>query len=234
MKHLALLLVLVLLSSMAMGQVVSIAPVVATKAIPSCVTYPNSRTVSAAAKPFLASMIGKQVYGVGVPAGTIVADTVAGHSDSLITLSKAMTQGGTKTLEIGVSTNTTYAMGDWLGLPFTVWENSGVGGELNLISASLADPLDVVDTVDIVFFDTWADSLGLDSAAVNIPAIEALKIVGVVRLDTKTDLGGGRIVENQDCRLTVPKNALYGRLFARGTIGLVTIWNPWKLRLGFK
>jgi hypothetical protein len=234
MRKTALFLALMILPILAWGQSYVVTPYVSTKAIASIATTVGSTTISSAAKAFGSVVVGQPVYGVGVPAGTTVLSLVNADLDSQVVLSKAITQGGTKTLEFGYYTHTTYGTGDWLGLPFVVYENAGVGGEEAIVSLVIDDKSDLLDDVDVVFFSNWSDTLGLDSAAVNIPAAEALKVVGVVSLTSGTDLGGGRTLEEKAITLAVPRTGLYGRLIARATMGPFLVVNPFKIRIGLR
>jgi hypothetical protein len=237
MRKTALFLALVTLPYLAQGQSFVVSPYISTKAIASCVTYPGVATVSATAKPFGSCIAGLPVYGVGVPAGTVVVSKNA--TDSIVTLSNAMTQGGTKTLEFGYYINTTYASGDWLGLPFKIYDAPGVGGEKAVVSIVIDDQTDQLDSVDVVFFSAYSDTLGLDSAAVNIPAAQALKIVGIVNVTNSSnanlDFGGGRIIEAMNLVLAVPKDALWARLISRqALISPTVVVQPFRVRIGLR
>jgi hypothetical protein len=234
MRKTALFLALMILPILAWGQSRVITPYISTKAIPAIYCALNGTTVSDTGKRFGSVVVGQPVYGVGIPAGTTVASLVNADLDSQIVLSKTITQGGWKTLSFGYYNHTTYGTGDWLGLPFTIYENAGVGGEEAIVSVTLDDKSDLVDDVDIVLFSAWSDTLGLDSVAVNIPAAEVLKVVGVISLTAGTDLGGGRTLEDKAITLAVPRNALYGRLIARATMGPFLVVNPFKIRFGLR
>jgi hypothetical protein len=205
-----------------------LSPAISTKAIGSVVCTLGRDTVSAVAKPFASVAIGQSVYGPGVPANT----TVTWKSDSLVVLSNAITSGGTKTLEFGYYVHTTYGTGDWLGLPFQIYDTP-LGGTSYLISASISDASDQLVAVDLVLFSAYSDTLGLDSAAVNIPASESTKYLGAVSLSTVTDWGGFRTMEADAINKSVPRNKLWGRLIARGTLGPLLVLQPLTLRLGF-
>jgi hypothetical protein len=233
MKRIATLLclgVLVCAQALSQGSVVQVSPALSTKAIGSVVCTLGSTTISATAKPFASVLAGQAVYGPGIAANTTVVSKSA--NDSTVVLSDAVTSGGTKTVEFGYYVHTTYATGDWLGLPFQVYDN-GQGGTSYLISARISDASDKLDAVDIVFFKTYSDTLGLDSAAVNVVTTEAPKVLGIVSLATITDLGGVRMAQADGINMALPRNKLWARLIARSSMGPFLVMQPFTLRLGF-
>jgi len=226
---------LLLIGMVAYGQqsVVTIQPYLSTQAIVSCVTLPGSASISATAKPFGSVTVGMPVYGVGVPANTVVLSLPNPLLDSVIILSNAMTQGGTKTLSFGYQAWTSYATGDWLGLPFQVY-NTGEGGTVVLVSASVSDNSDLLGNTDIIFFSEYSDTLGCDSLAVVIPATESYKVLGIIALTTAVDVGGVRILNANNIQMAVPRHRLWARLISRATVTSLPTVQPYTVRLGFR
>ncbi len=215
------------------GSIVTVTPYLSTKAIASCVCTLGSTSISATAKPFGSVTVGMPVYGPGVPENTTVASLPDPALDSVIVLSNAITSGGTKTLEFGYYVHTTYASGDWLGLPFQIYD-TGEGGTTFLISASISDNSDLLAAVDLQLFTTYSDTLGLDSVAVNVPSSESAKFIGApISFSTITDHGGVRITGETAINQAVPRNKLWGRLIARATVGPFLVVQPFTLKLGF-
>jgi hypothetical protein len=233
MKRIATLLclgVLVCAQALSQGSVVRLSPAISTKAIASVVCTIGSTTISATAKPFASVVAGQSVYGPGIAANTTVVSKDA--IDSTVVLSNAITSGGTKTIEFGYYVHTAYATGEWLGLPFQVYD-TGEGGTSFLVSASIADESDLLGAVDIVFFSAYSDTLGLDSATVNVPLSQAPKVLGVVSLSTVTDLGGARTMQADAINMAVPRNKLWARLVAKSSMASFLVLQPFTLRLGF-
>jgi hypothetical protein len=231
MKHFVVVLALVLSVSLGVAQdYVYVNPVISTTTVTNCTTAVGSMAIVHADSGFKSIYAGMRVYGVGVPYGATVA-----YSDSLdsLALSSAITQGGAKSLQFGVFEGTDYTSGDWVGFPFLVYSNPGDGGAMILESVQITDNGDMLDDIDLVLFNAYSDTLGLDNAAAAIRAVDAPKVVGGLAFTSDTDLGTARSVQYQWVGLVVPKEALYGRLIARSALAPIAI-NNLRIRFGFR
>jgi hypothetical protein len=103
-----------------------------------------------------------------------------------------------------------------MGIPFQIY-NSASGGMTKLVSILITDSSDQLGNTDIILFNTFSDTYGLDTMAVNLAAANYSKVLGYVSLTTVIDLGATRILEKDDINLALPKGILYGRLIAKST-----------------
>ena len=157
---------------------------------------------------------GMVVYGAGIPEGTIV---VYNGSDDTLGLSNDATRTiAEDSLCFNYLLDQTYASGQWIGIPFQIYSSS-IGGTTKLVSVLIADSSDQLDDVDLVFFNAWSDTYGLDTATVSLDGENYSKVLGYVALTTAVDLGTVRILTKDDINMLLPRGTLYGRLIARST-----------------
>lgn len=229
------LVVLMLFAACANAQeYITVTPVIGSTAIADVVVTPSNDTITVAASGFAGLYAGQAIYGVGIPYGTTVKTAV--DSSTTIVMSAAATQGSAaKILNFGVldANLVSYATGDWFGLPFRVYRNTGQGGAKTLISIQVSDNADMLGNLDVVLFNAYSDTLGQDTVAAAIVATEAHKVVGLVSLSTATDLGTARVFQSANINLNVPKENLYGRLIARSTMTITAINNV-RVKFGFR
>lgn len=226
-----LVLLLCLLSPVALAQqYITVTPQIATLAVDSCTVSTTIDTVTAPAASFASVVAGQRVYGVGIPENTTVLYT---DSTTYVVLSATPTQGGVKILNFGILANTTYGTGDWFGQPFRIYYDQGSGGMRTLETVFMTENADLLVNTDVVLFNAYCDSLGQDSSAAAVIAGYAHNVVGYVSLSTAVDLGTGRHLVTKDINLSLPREGLWGRLIAKGTI-LPTAINNIKIRFGLK
>jgi hypothetical protein len=214
-------------------QYITVTPVVASTAIASVTLATGNDTITVAASGFSGITKNAAIYGVGIPYGTYVKKCV--DTSTTIVMSAVATQGGSKVINFGVLEPNleTYATGDWFGLPFRVYQNTGQGGSQTLVSAEISDNADVLGNTDIVFFNAYSDTLGQDTVAAGIVATEAHKVLGAIALSTATDFGGARSLQSTNIQMALPKENLYARLIARSSMKPTAITNI-RVKLGFK
>jgi hypothetical protein len=236
MKSIFLLMAICLLVTglWAQGSEIRITPAISTTSIANIKMVASSAELSAAAKPFDGIAVGMHVYGVGIPANTTVLSLADPAVDSVITLSAACTKTiATNTLQFEKYTGLLYTTGDWLGLPFTIYENH-LANINNLASISITGlATDTLGATDIVFFSSWSDSLGADNAAATMMTTDAHRITGVVSLTTTTTLGNAVFLSKDGVGLALAGGNLYGRLIARSAQH-TAVTNPYLVRLRFK
>jgi hypothetical protein len=213
---------------------ITVTPVVGSTAIADVVVTPGNDTITVAASGFAGIYAGQAIYGVGIPYGTTVKKAV--DTSTTIVMSAVATQGSAaKILNFGVldANLVGYGTGDWFGLPFRVYQNTGQGGAKTLVSVVITENADVLGNTDLVLFNAYSDTLGQDTVAVAIRAVDAPKIVGYVSLSTAVDLGTARMLQSANIQLNVPKENLYGRLIAKSTM-LPTSISGVKVKFGFR
>jgi hypothetical protein len=181
-------------------------------------TLSGSDTIWTAAKSFGSVAVGQQVYGAGVRFGATVTALVDADLDSAIILSDTCMASATVSLQFGYFASAAYARGDWLGLPFKIYENL-TAGVVRLVSVAITDNADQLDSTDIVFMRpmTVSGGAGLDNAALAVAAADAGKILGTVPLTKMTDLGSTRVLEStSDIGLALPESGqVWARLIVR-------------------
>ena len=138
-------------------------------------------------------------------------------------------------LSFGVydATAISYATGQVFGIPFRIYYNPGQGGARTLTSIVLTDNSDQLGNTDIIFFNAYSDTLGLDSVALALVAADAHKVVGNVALTTAVDLGGARVLEKDNLNLVLPREGLWGLMVAKSTMIPTAVGNIW-IKFGFK
>jgi hypothetical protein len=234
MKHLMLVLALVLGVSLGLAQgYIYVTPTISSSTVALCTLKVGNTIVKHASDGFAAAVVGQKVYGVGVPYGATVAaiDGQGGTADS-ITLSAAPTIGGIKSLQLGVFEGTDYSIGDWMGFPFRIYEYAGDGGARLLVTVNALTNADILDSIDVVLFSSFSDTLGLDNGAAAILASEAYKVIGIVPVNSFTDLGTMNLMQASSVNMIVPREALWGRMIARAAIAPTTV-SQIRLRFGF-
>lgn len=120
-----------------------------------------------------------------------------------------------------------YSTGDVMGGKMTIANAARVSGGSGLIqTVTLASKVDLTVDVDVIFFDANPSTTTFtENAAVAIDVADAAKVIGVVTLATRVDLGtpvvaheGGLMIPF-DC---ASGKDLYAVAVARGTINLGT------------
>lgn len=159
---------------------------------------------------------GQVIFGPLIPEGTYV--TAVNATGDTVTISQATLDVATEaTLNFGLYSATAYGSGDWLGLPFLIWNNTS-GGTVTLESILIADSSDVLGNTDLALFSSYSSSNGLDNAAANILETDYKNIITYVALTTAVDLGNIRILAANNQGISIPRGGkLYGRLVAKST-----------------
>lgn len=234
MKRFALVLALLALSIGApvfAQDVVEVVPTISSTAVTACTTFVGKSYVThnTSDTAFVSVYAGQTVYGVGVQYGTTV---LTSDSVDYVTLSKPITQGGAKTLYFGVFNGTDYSSGDWVGFPFLV-QVPGSGSSRELQFIQIVDNADMLDDVDVIFFNEYSDTLGADNAAASVVAADASKVVGGIALTGDTDVGSVRTAQASNIGMILPRVKLYARLIARAALDPTAV-NNLRLRFGFR
>lgn len=156
---------------------------------------------------------GMVVYGPGIAEGTIVITNIG---DTTLALNLPATATNVRqTLDFGkLGTYTTYISGEWMGLPFLIYNGWPTS---KLMTISITDSSDQLGNTDIIFFNTFKDSYGIDTLAVALGGSYFTNVVGYVSCTTAVDLGTTRILEKDNCQMVLPGGKLYGRLIAKST-----------------
>lgn len=194
---------------------INVQPVIQNTVIDSIVITSGRDTIYSTTAPFVNIDSGMYVYGDGIPYGAYV---IANTNDSLIRLSATPTAThALDSLNFNYLSTEAYSSGDWLGNPFLIY-NSTSNGIVVLMSVAITDSSDQIGNTDVVFFNRFSDSLGLDNKATEVNEIEFNSIIGIVSLTTSTDFGNVRLLTKDAINLALPKGGtLYGRLVARST-----------------
>jgi len=231
MKRITLLLALVLCVSLGLAQdFVTVTPAISTEAVDSCTVTAGNDTVTAPTASFANLYAGLSVYGPMIPEGTQILAT---DSSTYVVLSETPADDDVTVLNFGVvALYTTYADGDWFGLPFRILYNPGMGDTRTLNSIVITDNSDQLGNTEVMLFNAFSDTLGQDSSAMAIVASEAHKVIGYIALTSAVDLGTGRVLTSKDIALTVPKGGLWGRMVA-GAAFVPTAVDNIKIRFGF-
>jgi len=237
MKRYIVLILGFLVSQMAWGQEAEIVvtPVLSTTSIDSIKTRVGSTIIYAPDSSFLGITAGMHVYGLGIAANTTVLTVT---SDDSLVLSVAATRKDTvavgHALQFEKATALPYSVGDWLGLPFTIYENlQATPKQLKSIVAT--DAVDTLGIFDIVFFSSWSDTLGADNAASAVYAADAHKVAGYHAFATApTDFGTTRVLFKDNIDIVLPGGKLYGRMIARIAQHVGAVSNPYRLKFRFK
>jgi len=235
MKHLIFLTLGFFLWQSALSQdaEIIVTPALSTKSIDSLVITSGAVTIAARKSPNFSGIVaGMHVYGLGTPANTVV---VSNLNDTLVTLSESATRTiALATLQFEKATDLAYSIGDWLGLPFTVYENLQATPR-QLKSIVVTDAVDTLGIFDIVFFSSWSDTLGADNAASAVYAKDAHKVAGYHAFTTApTDFGTTRVLFKDNIDLVLPGGKLYGRMIAKIAQHVGAVSNPYRIRMRFK
>lgn len=240
MKPLLILALAFFLWQSASGQnsEIIITPVLSSASIDSIKVTSGSIILSAPDSSFTGITVGMHLYGLGTPANVTVAslDHVGAGTDT-VTLSAAATRTtALATLQFEKATSTPYTAGDWLGLPFVIYENKQ-STPYQLKSVVITDARDTLGVSDIVFFTTWTDTLGADNAASDVTVADAHKVAGYHALATApTDFGLSRVMFKDNIDIVLPGGNLYGRLICRLAQAFTddVVSNPYRIRMRFK
>jgi len=195
------------------------------------VSYDSASTTLTLPTPVAAILAGQMVYGPRIPYGATV--TAVNATSDTLTISAATSDAGVEeTFNFGYFANTAYGSGDWLGIPFLIWNNT-TNGTVSLRSIVISDSSDQLGNTDLVLFSNFSGSTGVDNAAVAVPGSEYQYILAYVSLTTALDLGTVKILVKDAQDIAIPKGGtLYGRLVAKSTPTFTAI-NCVHIRLRF-
>ena len=164
-------------------------------------------------------LAGQKVFGPGIPYGTTVT---AKASPSSITISKAATLAGAKTLQYGYFTAAIYAAGDALGWYFPI-PLSTINGLF------VVDKIKVITAVKLYIYEGEPVSTPqLDNAAYAPDDADAGKLVGYYSLTGSVVLTNNQVVFPASAELPntpICGRDLWGQLVVVGTPTLTAIDN---------
>lgn len=216
MKLLFLLLFPVLLMAQSQEIERAITPQISFSTVDS-VGYDSVGTFLYTPTPWVGIDSGHVIFGPYIAEGTYVTAVNAGGDTATINQAVLGDVATEAVLNFGLYSATAYGSGDWLGLPFLIWNNTS-GGTVTLESIFIADSSDQLGNTDIALFSSYSSDNGLDNAASSVPDEEYKTIITYVSLTTAVDLGDVRVLAANNQGISIPRGGkLYGRLVAKST-----------------